>query len=105
MKWLRNAFARKATRPTKSTRPNAFRPNLEALDARDLPSVSSVLTAGGLNSFVVDSGNNLLFGMNGAAPTVAIAGTTTTGFLFTPQNTAIATYAIAYPDAQNATLR
>ena len=79
MQWLRNVFARKATQPTKPTRPNAFRPNLEALDARDLMSVTSVLTAGGLNTFVVDSGNNLLVGLNGAAPTVAITGTMTTG--------------------------
>ena len=79
MQWLRNAFARRATRPTTPARPTAFRPTLETLDARDLPSVSSVLTAGGLTTFVVDSGNSLLVGLNGAAPTVQIQGTATTG--------------------------
>ena len=40
-----------------------------------------------------------------AAVAAAAAGTATTGFLFTPQNTAIATYSIAYPDPQDVTLR
>ena len=60
MQWLRNVFARKATQPTQSTRPNAFRPNLETLGARDLPSVSSVITAAGQYQFIVDTTNKLV---------------------------------------------
>ena len=60
MQWLRNVFARKTNQPTKSARPAAFRPSLETLDARDLPSVSSVITAAGQYQFIVDTTNKLV---------------------------------------------
>src|SRR5258707_1061814 len=78
MQWLRNVFARKATQPTKSTH-RSFRPTLETLDARDLPSVSSVLTAAGLTSFIVDNSNSLRFSTAGGTPVLAIQGTPTAG--------------------------
>ncbi len=83
MQWLRNVFARKANQSTKSARPAAFRPSLETLDARDLPSVSSVLTASGLHQFVVNNTNSLVLTasplLGGGGPATIITGTATTG--------------------------
>jgi hypothetical protein len=60
MQWFRNWLTARATRPAKPACSNAFRPNLESLDQRDVPSVSSVLTkAFGDVQFVVTTNNTL----------------------------------------------
>jgi hypothetical protein len=74
MQWLHNLLSG-STRAPKTAKPNTFRPNLEALDSREMPSVSSALTSDGtLITYIVDSSNNLLFATNGGAPALAISG-------------------------------
>jgi hypothetical protein len=68
MQGLCNWLAPRAERPSKSAtaRSNTFRPNLEALDRRDVPSVSSVLTnTFGDVQFIVDNTNTLKVSING----------------------------------------
>jgi len=80
MQWLRKLVSSSANAP-KAARPSAFRPNLETMEAREVPSVSSVLTATGVTQFIVDNTNSLIVkstvfgtatviqGSNGTTPT------------------------------------
>lgn len=75
MTWLRDLLSGRAGRSSKSAGANAFRPKLEALDSRELPSVSSALTAtGSLVTYIVDNSNSLLLSIDGSAPAVGISG-------------------------------
>ncbi|QJW97654.1 hypothetical protein [Frigoriglobus tundricola] len=53
MLWFRN-------RRTERARPNTFRPRVEALDDRCVPSASSVLASNGLNQVYVDANSDLV---------------------------------------------
>jgi hypothetical protein len=79
MQWFRNFLSSSRQRSPKAARPSAFRPSLETLDQRDLPSVSSVLTASGLTQFIVDNTNSLIVKSTTLGTGTVIAGTATTG--------------------------
>jgi hypothetical protein len=61
MKWLRNLFTRRTERCRVSAPAQtlSFRPEVESLDERCLPNVSSALTAIGQFQFIVDNTNTL----------------------------------------------
>jgi hypothetical protein len=74
MQWLRNLLSG-STKTPKTAKPKTFQPSLEALDSREMPSVSSALTSDGtLYTYIVDNANNLLLATNGGAPALALSG-------------------------------
>ena len=83
MTWFRNWFAPRAPRSTPSVPADTFRPQVESLDERCLPSVSSVLTGAGLSQFVVDNTNSLVLN----SPVIGGTGTIVAGAT-TPVRTA-----------------
>lgn len=62
MQWLRNWLSKRSNRPAKvsSTTSNGFRPQVESLDGRVMPSVSSLALAGGTITVAVSTDNELV---------------------------------------------